>query len=89
MSPGRSSGCSRPATRTAGRTRTTAAPSSSSSPPQAGQQPTDPKAGTSGMQAALAHWPPQELHQLATLLHRMVDDFLAYAAAEEREQPAR
>jgi DNA-binding MarR family transcriptional regulator len=46
------------------------------------------QAGTTGMQTALAHWPPQERHQLATLLHRMVDDFLAYAA-EEREQPAR
>jgi DNA-binding MarR family transcriptional regulator len=46
------------------------------------------EAGTAGMQAALAHWPSQERHQLATLLHRMVDDFLAYAAAEEREQPA-
>jgi DNA-binding MarR family transcriptional regulator len=32
------------------------------------------EAGTAGMQAALAHWPPQELHQLATLLHRMLDD---------------
>ena len=42
------------------------------------------EAGTSGMQAALAHWPPEELHQLATLLHRMVDDFLAYSAEEER-----
>jgi DNA-binding transcriptional ArsR family regulator len=40
------------------------------------------------MQAALAHWPPEERHQLATLLHRMVDDFLAYAAEEEREQSA-
>jgi DNA-binding MarR family transcriptional regulator len=47
------------------------------------------EAGTSGMQAALAHWPPQEQHQLATLLHRMVDDFLAYSAAEEPGQPAR
>ena len=47
------------------------------------------EAGTGGMQAALAHWPPQELHQLATLLHRMVDDFLAYAAAEEPSPPAR
>jgi DNA-binding MarR family transcriptional regulator len=47
------------------------------------------EAGASGMQAALAHWSPQELHQLATLLHRMVDDFLAYAAAEEPEQPER
>jgi hypothetical protein len=35
----------------------------------------------------LAHWPPQELHQLAMLLHRMVNDFLAYAAEEDREQP--
>src|SRR5438132_10389986 len=47
------------------------------------------EAGTSGMQAALAHWPPQEMHQFATLLHRMVDDFLAYAAAQEPGQPAR
>src|SRR5712692_10333598 len=47
------------------------------------------EAGTSGMQAALAHWPPQELHQLATLLHRMVDDFLAYSAGEEPGQPVR
>jgi DNA-binding MarR family transcriptional regulator len=47
------------------------------------------EAGTAGMQAALAHWPPQELHQLATLLHRMVDDFLAYSAAEEPGQPMR
>src|SRR5580704_17581603 len=47
------------------------------------------EAGTSGMQAALAHWPLEELHQFATLLHRMVDDFLAYAAAEEPGPPAR
>src|SRR5580704_3896170 len=47
------------------------------------------QAGTTGMQAALAHWPPAERHQLATLLHRMVDDFLAYAAAEEPGPPAR
>jgi hypothetical protein len=38
-------------------------------------------------QAALAHWPPQELHQLATLLHRRVDDYLAYSAAEEPRPP--
>ena len=43
--------------------------------------------GTSAMQAALAYWPPHELHQLATLLHCMVDDFLAYSAAEEPAQP--
>jgi hypothetical protein len=34
--------------------------------------------GRSGMQAALAHWSPHELHQFATLFHRMVDDFPAY-----------
>ena len=47
------------------------------------------EAGTSSMQDALAHWPPQELHQLATLLHRMVDDLLAYSAEEEPGPPAR
>ncbi|MFE9642762.1 MarR family winged helix-turn-helix transcriptional regulator [Streptomyces sp. NPDC006365] len=33
-----------------------------------------------GMQMALSDWSPQELQQLATLFHRMVDDFLSYAA---------
>jgi len=33
-----------------------------------------------GMQIALAHWSPDELHQLATLFHRMVGDLLAQAA---------
>jgi hypothetical protein len=37
------------------------------------------------MQEALADWTPQELHELARLFHRMVDDFVAYAAHEERE----
>ena len=46
------------------------------------------QAGRAGMQAALAHWPPAELHQLTTLFHRMVDDFLAYAAEHEPGQPA-
>ncbi|MFJ5105040.1 MarR family winged helix-turn-helix transcriptional regulator [Streptomyces sp. NPDC088554] len=32
-----------------------------------------------GMQAALSEWSPQELRQLATLFHRMVDDFLAHS----------
>jgi hypothetical protein len=41
------------------------------------------------MQAALAHWSPQDLHQLTILLHRMLDDFLAYGAAEESQQQAR
>ncbi|MFV0137744.1 MarR family winged helix-turn-helix transcriptional regulator [Streptomyces sp. HMX87] len=42
-----------------------------------------------GMQAALADWSPQELRQLATLFHRMVDDFSAHAADEDTaRQPA-
>ncbi|MFG2947313.1 MarR family winged helix-turn-helix transcriptional regulator [Streptomyces adustus] len=45
-------------------------------------------AGTRGMQLALADWSPQELSQLATLFHRMVDDFLAYAAEDDAEQQA-
>ncbi|MDO0929205.1 MarR family transcriptional regulator [Streptomyces sp. TG1A-8] len=40
-------------------------------------------AGVRGMQLALAGWRPEELRQLATLFHRMVDDFLAYAADDE------
>ncbi|MFF9625199.1 MarR family winged helix-turn-helix transcriptional regulator [Streptomyces griseosporeus] len=44
-------------------------------------------AGVRGMQLALAHWQPEELRQLAGLFHRMVDDFLAYAAAHEAGQP--
>jgi DNA-binding MarR family transcriptional regulator len=44
--------------------------------------------GRRAMQAALAGWTPQELHQLATLFHRMVDDFLAYADQQLGEQPA-
>lgn len=42
-------------------------------------------AGARGMQSALAEWTPGELRQLATLFHRMVDDFLAYAGDEETE----
>jgi hypothetical protein len=41
------------------------------------------------MQAALARWSPQEVHQLATLFHRMVDDLLASTGLEEREQLVR
>jgi len=32
---------------------------------------------------ALAHWPEQERRLLAVLLHRMVDDFQAYAAEHD------
>ncbi|MFJ1747412.1 MarR family winged helix-turn-helix transcriptional regulator [Streptomyces sp. NPDC088116] len=37
------------------------------------------EASCRGMEMALAEWSPQELERLATLFHRMVDDFLAYA----------
>ncbi|MGW6646778.1 MarR family winged helix-turn-helix transcriptional regulator [Streptomyces iakyrus] len=40
-------------------------------------------AGVRGMQLALSDWSPEELRQLATLFHRMVDDFLAHAVDEE------
>ncbi|GHA07525.1 MarR family winged helix-turn-helix transcriptional regulator [Streptomyces echinoruber] len=43
-------------------------------------------AGVRGMQAALAHWSPEDLRQLATLFHRMVDDFLAYAADDDTDR---
>ncbi|MEV6991101.1 MarR family transcriptional regulator [Streptomyces sp. NPDC093228] len=43
-------------------------------------------AGVRGMQAALGAWSPEELRQLATLFHRMVDDFLAYAVDDEGGQ---
>ncbi|MFI6014225.1 MarR family winged helix-turn-helix transcriptional regulator [Streptomyces sp. NPDC051243] len=46
-------------------------------------------AGARGMQLALADWTPQELRQLASLFHRMVDDFLAHAIEEDGEpQPS-
>ncbi|QHA02819.1 MarR family transcriptional regulator [Streptomyces broussonetiae] len=41
------------------------------------------EAGARGMQRALAEWRPDELRQLATLFHRMVDDFLAYTSEED------
>ncbi|MFD7300090.1 MarR family winged helix-turn-helix transcriptional regulator, partial [Streptomyces pharetrae] len=46
------------------------------------------EAGARGMQSALAHWSPEDLRQLATLFHRMADDFVAYAADEEPEPRA-
>jgi hypothetical protein len=39
------------------------------------------------MQAALAHWFPDTLHQFATLFNRMVDDFLAYDAGQGPGKP--
>ncbi|MFJ3670631.1 MarR family winged helix-turn-helix transcriptional regulator [Streptomyces sp. NPDC090106] len=41
--------------------------------------------GARGMQLALSGWSPEELARLATLFHRMVDDFLAYAIDDEPE----
>jgi DNA-binding MarR family transcriptional regulator len=43
-------------------------------------------AGARGMQMALSEWSTDELQQLATLFHRMVDDFLKYAIDEDGEQ---
>jgi DNA-binding MarR family transcriptional regulator len=39
------------------------------------------EAGRRGMEVALAHWSPEDLHQLATLFHRLVDDFVTNAEA--------
>jgi len=41
------------------------------------------EASCQGMQMALGDWSPQELHQLATLFHRMVGDFLTHVGEEE------
>ncbi|MER5184992.1 MarR family transcriptional regulator [Streptomyces sp. NPDC002896] len=38
------------------------------------------------MAGALAGWSPEELRQLATLFHRMVDDFLAYKGGDETQE---
>jgi hypothetical protein len=38
------------------------------------------------MQAALAHWSAADLHRLASLFNRMVDDFLAYDAEHQPRQ---
>ncbi|MFF0363479.1 MarR family winged helix-turn-helix transcriptional regulator [Streptomyces fungicidicus] len=43
------------------------------------------EAGVRGMQMALADWSPDDLRQLATLFHRMVDDFFAHSSDEEPE----
>ncbi|MER5995349.1 MarR family winged helix-turn-helix transcriptional regulator [Streptomyces viridosporus] len=43
------------------------------------------EAGARAMQVALADWSPEDLRRLATLFHRMVDDFLAHSADEETE----
>ncbi|MER6015265.1 MarR family winged helix-turn-helix transcriptional regulator [Streptomyces bluensis] len=41
-----------------------------------------------GMQMSLAHWSPEELRDLAALLHRLVDDFLAHVASPAVEASA-
>lgn len=45
-------------------------------------------AGARGMQMALSEWSTDELQQLASLFHRMVDDFLKYAIDEDGEPEA-
>ncbi|MFE9442333.1 MarR family winged helix-turn-helix transcriptional regulator [Streptomyces sp. NPDC006602] len=42
-------------------------------------------AGARGMQLALSEWSPEELRKLASLFHRMVDDFLSHAIDDEVE----
>ncbi|WP_405855006.1 MarR family transcriptional regulator [Streptomyces sp. NBC_01515] len=42
-------------------------------------------AGARGMQMALSEWSTDELQQLATLFHRMVDDFLKHSIDEDGE----
>ncbi|KPI05196.1 transcriptional regulator, MarR family [Actinobacteria bacterium OK074] len=44
------------------------------------------EASVRGMQMALGEWSAEELGQLATLFHRMVDDFLTHAALDEEAQ---
>ncbi|MDT6982973.1 MarR family winged helix-turn-helix transcriptional regulator [Streptomyces lusitanus] len=44
--------------------------------------------GVRSMQDALAGWSAEDLHTLATLFHRMVDDFLAHAAGMDDRSPA-
>ncbi|MER7925787.1 MarR family transcriptional regulator [Streptomyces sp. NPDC096057] len=45
-------------------------------------------AGARGMQMALSEWSTDELRQLATLFHRMVDDFLKYAIDDDEPEAA-
>jgi hypothetical protein len=39
------------------------------------------------MEVALADWSPKELKQLATLFHRMVDDFLEHSEKDSAAAP--
>ncbi|MFG2794128.1 MarR family winged helix-turn-helix transcriptional regulator [Streptomyces sp. NPDC048419] len=59
---------------------------------EAGQQAIDRvrDTGVRGMQHALSGWKPEELRQLATLFHRMVDDFLSHSfdVDEDAEESA-
>ena len=45
-------------------------------------------AGVRGMQHALSGWKPEELRQLATLFHRMVDDFLSHSIDADADADA-
>ncbi len=46
------------------------------------------EAGARGMQLALAGRRAEDLRQMATLYHRMVDDFLAYTTDEDSDRDA-
>ncbi|MFI6339804.1 MarR family winged helix-turn-helix transcriptional regulator [Streptomyces sp. NPDC050535] len=41
-----------------------------------------------GMEVALADWSPDDLRQLATLFHRLVDDFVTHAEADVEVGPS-
>lgn len=41
-----------------------------------------------GMQMSLAGWSPEELQDLASLVHRLVDDFLTHVESTTGEAPA-
>jgi hypothetical protein len=41
------------------------------------------------MQEALADWTSAEIHELAGLFHRMLDDFLAHDEPENEKEVAR
>ena len=46
------------------------------------------EASRRGMQEALRDWSPEDLHQVATLFHRLVDDFIANGEEADGQTPA-
>jgi DNA-binding MarR family transcriptional regulator len=46
------------------------------------------EASRRGIEMALADWSPEDLRQLATLFHRLVDDFVTHAEAAVDVEPS-